>query len=172
MKMKGILAENIKKLDDLNQNAAKMSIQSTQKSVRKSTKVKRNKVSVKSPKMKQMMSPKIRRDFRRKSIDKIDKNEEKEDKKIKSYLEKPQMVKKIAEKFEEMSDKKSQKFLEKAQDRFGDGSQVKVKDAFSILMEKGDTLSIKTPLKKKLKRCAKPSLASGSRKLMDNWLRK
>ena len=82
MKMKGIVAEKLKKLDDLNQNAAKMSIQSTQKSVRKSTKVKRNKVSVKSPKMKQMMSPKIRRDFRRKSIDKIDKNEEKEDKKL------------------------------------------------------------------------------------------
>ena len=48
----------------------------------------------------------------------------------------------------------------------------KIKDAFEVLMENGDTHARKTPLKPRLKRCLRSKNTSGEKILMEKWLSK
>ena len=57
-------------------------------------------------------------------------------------------------------------------DRTDESTVKKIRDAFEVLMENGDTHGKKTPLKPRLKRCLKPTNTSGEKILMEKWLRK
>ena len=125
-----------------------------------------------SPKLNVKGSPKPshkNKNDKKKSNDKkdkeIDKNDDKESNK--TNIEKPLVVEKIVDSLQS----NSIKLFEKANDGSNEMSNVaKIKNAFELLMEKGDTPRRKTPLKRKLKRCDGPT--DGQTRLMDKWLRK
>ena len=142
----------------------------------KNKKVKRFKVSIPSPKIKKIKSPKSNnnRKEKKKSDDKVDKEGKNDVKTVEktdqigkmSCLKKPKMIGKIIEDLEENPEIVVDM---KADDDGGKGSRVgRLRDAFEILLENGDTHT-KTPCKKfKIKRCKKP--ASSQKNTLDKWL--
>ena len=107
---------------------------------------------------------------RKNKIDKkksTDKKNEDDDKKLqKSIIEKPKSIEKIVDNFQP----NSIKMLKISSEGSGEISNVgKIKNAFELLMVKGDTPPKKNPLKRRIKRCDGPS--DGQKKLMDRWLR-
>ena len=131
----------------------------------KSGVVKRNEILVKSPKMKSIKSPKCRKI----KIDKKDKNDKKksiDENEDKTRNKKSVVMKKMVEALNTETVKL------KNDDHKEESTVKKIKDAFEVLMENGDTHARKTPLKPRLKRCLRSKNTSGEKILMEKWLSK
>ena len=98
------------------------------------------------------------------------KNRKKSEKSEKTNRKCSNLAKTLVESLENKTIEVSEKASD---DRLGKKSNVRrLRDAFQVLMEGGETHP-KTPLsRKKVKRCAKPSPNISGKSVMDRWLKK